>query len=97
VRINALREGTFFAEIAIDGPSGPAIVDARPSDAVSLALIVSAPIRVSRAIMDGDGMTHEQVEGLHNREPRPDWWPGGEPEPANRIVQLNREADRSGK
>lgn len=100
VRINALREGTFYAEVAVEGPLGTASVDARPSDAISLALTVSAPIRVSGAIMDAAGMTPEEREVLprgghrpRRRGPRPDWLPSGEPEPASRIVELIHEAE----
>lgn len=92
VRINALREGTFYAEVALEGPSGTASVDARPSDAISLALTISAPIRVSRAIMDAAAMTPEDLEA-GRRGPRPAWLPSGEPEPASRIVELLREAE----
>ncbi|MPZ13615.1 MAG: sigma-70 family RNA polymerase sigma factor [Chloroflexi bacterium] len=92
VRINALREGTFYAEVVVEGPSGTATVDARPSDAISLALTVAAPIRASRPIMDAAGMTPEELEA-RRRSPGPGWWPRGEPEPASRIVELIREAE----
>jgi bifunctional DNase/RNase len=36
----------------LDGPPGPAEVDARPSDAPNLALTIGAPIRVNQAMVD---------------------------------------------
>jgi hypothetical protein len=36
----------------LDGPGGPAEVDARPSDALTLALITGAPIRVDRQVVE---------------------------------------------
>jgi bifunctional DNase/RNase len=52
VRITRLTEGTFYAEILIDGPSGITRVDARPSDALNLAAVCSAPIRVDNAVFE---------------------------------------------
>lgn len=52
VRITALKENTFFAQLLIDGPNGRAEVDARPSDAIALALRSRAPIQVAEAVLD---------------------------------------------
>ena len=45
-RITRLDSGTFYAVVIVDGPAGRREVDARPSDAVTLAAMVDAPIRV---------------------------------------------------
>jgi RNA polymerase sigma factor (sigma-70 family) len=45
-RITRLDGGTFYAVVIVTGPSGRREVDARPSDAVTLATMVNAPIRV---------------------------------------------------
>jgi bifunctional DNase/RNase len=52
VRIDRLSEGTFYATVVLDGLQGTAEVDARPSDALNLALISRAPIQVDRAMVD---------------------------------------------
>jgi uncharacterized protein len=52
VRIDRLGDKTFYATIVLDGPPGPAEVDARPSDALNLALTIGAPIRVNQAMVD---------------------------------------------
>jgi bifunctional DNase/RNase len=53
VRINRLEEGTFYAEVAIrSAGGGTATVDARPSDAMPLALLAGAPIWVAREVLD---------------------------------------------
>jgi len=52
VRITRLVESTFYAVVVIDGPAGTAEVDARPSDALNLALISGAPIRVDASVLD---------------------------------------------
>ena len=51
VRITQLLEGTFYAVVVVDGPAGHQEVDARPSDALSLASIVTAPIRVDQRVL----------------------------------------------
>jgi bifunctional DNase/RNase len=51
VYINELRDGTFFAKIKMDVASLEEI-DARPSDAIALALKFSVPIYVSEEVMN---------------------------------------------
>ena len=52
VRVTRLAEATFFGEIVLDGPGGQIAVDARPSDAVNLALLNQVPIRVEHGVLD---------------------------------------------
>jgi bifunctional DNase/RNase len=51
VYINELRDGTFFAKIKVDVGSIDEI-DARPSDAIALALKFAVPIYVSEEVMN---------------------------------------------
>lgn len=52
VRITGLTETVFYATVVVDGPAGPQDVDARPSDAVNLALVAGSPLRVDAALLD---------------------------------------------
>jgi RNA polymerase sigma factor (sigma-70 family) len=52
VRITGLTEGIFYATVVIDGPGGAGEVDARPSDAVNLALVTGSPIRADPQLLD---------------------------------------------
>ena len=52
VRISRLVESTFFAVVVVEGPAGRAEVDARPSDALNLAIVSGAPVRVACEIFD---------------------------------------------
>jgi len=61
VYINELRDGTFFAKIKMDVGSIDEI-DARPSDAIALALKFSVPIYVSEEVMDEVGFIPENEE-----------------------------------
>jgi RNA polymerase sigma factor (sigma-70 family) len=47
VRITSLLDSVFYARVVVDGANGPREVDARPSDAVNLALVSGAPIRLN--------------------------------------------------
>jgi RNA polymerase sigma factor (sigma-70 family) len=51
VRISRLADEVFYAEVHVDGPNGPHTVDARPSDALNLALLTDAPIRVDPLVL----------------------------------------------
>jgi RNA polymerase sigma factor (sigma-70 family) len=52
VQIDRLVEETFYATVAVDGPAGTRIVDARPSDALNLALLTGVPIRVAATVLE---------------------------------------------
>ena len=56
VVINDLRDSTFFAQIRVtitrDGNARTLELDARPSDAIALALRTAAPIFVEQAVLD---------------------------------------------
>jgi bifunctional DNase/RNase len=52
VVITDLKDNTFYARIALDTGGTGVQIDARPSDAIALALRVRAPILVSKAVLD---------------------------------------------
>ena len=52
VVINDLRDSTFFAQIRILTGGKTLEVDARPSDAIALALRTEAPIFVAQSVLD---------------------------------------------
>lgn len=62
VVINELKEGTFFAQIRYTWNGTQAELDARPSDAVALAVRVGAPIYVAESVMDEAGILADEVE-----------------------------------
>jgi len=47
-----LQENTFFALIHLQTAAGPVAIDARPSDAIALALRTRAPIWVDETVID---------------------------------------------
>ena len=57
VTIARIRNGTFFAEIEVSNPQiGEMIIDARPSDAIAIALRTLSPIYVSDEVMGAAGI-----------------------------------------
>jgi bifunctional DNase/RNase len=47
-----LQESTFYALIHLETTAGPVAIDARPSDAIALALRAKAPILVEETVLD---------------------------------------------
>ncbi len=55
VIISDLKESTFFAELFIDNGKEVIVVDARPSDALALAISMEAPIFVEEKVINKSG------------------------------------------
>ncbi|UCC65784.1 MAG: bifunctional nuclease family protein [Anaerolineae bacterium] len=60
VLVNDLRDDTFFATIIIDVNGQKVEVDSRPSDAISLAVRVKAPVFVADGVMEQAGIVPEE-------------------------------------
>jgi bifunctional DNase/RNase len=52
VTICDLKGSTFYAVISLRSPAGQHALDARPSDAIALALRAEAPIYADRSVLD---------------------------------------------
>lgn len=52
VLIRDLQDSTYFASVTVETPSGPITLDARPSDAIALALRTEAAIYVTRKVLE---------------------------------------------
>lgn len=65
VRIDDLQEGTFLAKIELqrysDGEAESLSFDARPSDAVALAVRADCPIEIDSSVLDAAGRTREEL------------------------------------
>ncbi len=58
--IRDVQEGVFFANIVIQKSNGEnGIIDARPSDAIAIALRFGIPVYASTAVMDDAGIIFE--------------------------------------
>lgn len=66
--INDLRDSTFFAQIRVLTGGKTLEVDARPSDAIALALRTEAPIFVAQTVLDqAQTISPENVEEDEDR------------------------------
>ena len=63
VRIDRLVDEVYYAVAVVEGPGGTREVDARPSDAVNLALLTEAPIRVAREVLARIAVPATELKG----------------------------------
>ncbi|WP_421774539.1 bifunctional nuclease domain-containing protein [Gracilimonas sp.] len=76
VFINDLSEGTFYAQIIFERDNQLVELDARPSDAIALAVRFNAPIYVNNEVLKEAGISTEPEnqtleEALKGDEPAP--------------------------
>jgi len=66
VRIDDIADGTFYAKVDAeryeDGEPRSFVFDARPSDAIALAVRVECPMEVSDAVLDEAGQPPERFD-----------------------------------
>lgn len=87
VVINDLSDGTFFAQIHYQKSGKPVDLDARPSDAIALAIRFDAPIFVSKHVIDEAGILTEQTKTA-GKEPDS---PHNEPNELSQMEELEKE------
>ena len=72
VVISELREGTFYARLNVEGNSASHEIDARPSDAIAIAIRFGVPIYVSEVVMEEAAAIPEEEEGQEAAESKSD-------------------------
>ncbi|MGD9627974.1 MAG: bifunctional nuclease family protein [Pyrinomonadaceae bacterium] len=78
VIITDLLDNTFYASIELKDENGELVLlDARPSDAIALALRLDCPIYVRQKVLDLSATARQPEEGSEDDElgPMPDDWP----------------------
>ena len=75
--ITDLKDNTFFAQIEIDNGNETAVFDARPSDAIALALRSDCPIFVDSVVFELSSESSEKPSEIETPESEPtaeeDW------------------------
>ncbi len=96
VLISELREGTFYARLNVEGNSASHEIDARPSDAIAIAIRFGAPIYVAESVMEEAAAVPETDDGdeeIESKSERPK--KGRERSPAytkeSKMEQLQKE------
>lgn len=63
IEIHDLRQGTYFANLVLRASDGSTVeVDARPSDAIALAIAHDAPILVEEAVVASSAEQRDEIE-----------------------------------
>ena len=81
VAVTSLREKTFYAVIAVEVDGRVDELDARPSDALNLAVRVGAPVFVEESVLEEGGMLNgdiptrldEEAEKAELKPPQGTW------------------------
>ncbi len=71
VVIDELRDGTFYAKVRFTNGGEEGQLDARPSDAIALAVRVEAPILVAAAVLDEAGLLSDDEPASEPSAPEP--------------------------
>ena len=82
--VSDLRENTFYALIYLVVNGEPVAIDARPSDAIALALRAQAPIFVEDRVID-NAKTVDFVPDKENSERLQKWLEGLDPDTMGRY------------
>jgi uncharacterized protein len=64
IEIHDLREGTFYARMILRSEGGEIVVDARPSDAIGIAVRASCPVFIAESVVEEAGISINLVAGL---------------------------------
>ncbi len=76
VVVTDLSENTFYARIELLDKKGDAVfLDARPSDAIALALRLDCPIFVEQRVLDLSSAASPPVADIDDDNPPPEEWP----------------------
>jgi bifunctional DNase/RNase len=73
IEVCDLRDNTFFARIHFVGQEGPFEMDARPSDAIAIALRFKAPIYVDDKVIEKSKPMDEKGEPIDESEEGKKW------------------------
>lgn len=92
--IDELREGTFFAKIRFVHNGDEGQLDARPSDAVALAVRVEAPIFVAPSVLDEAGIPAEE-EGVEPEMAGTSEEEEEEVSPLSRLEKMERQLQKA--
>jgi len=84
VVIQKLKEGTFYAELNVKNEQGIEKIDARPSDAIALALRSGVPIKVSREVFEEASISMPITQEAEQKS---------EPSLADNVNEITRRAE----
>ncbi|HNR68723.1 MAG TPA: DUF151 domain-containing protein [bacterium] len=86
--VSDLRENTYYALIGLQSDHLFQDVDARPSDAIALALRMNAPIFVEDGVMQRASISEKHEETEHHRDDE-------DLSPSDKLEQLNTDLQKA--
>ena len=89
ILINDIHDSTFYARVVVEQGSHTLEIDARPSDAIALAVRSDVPIYVEHHVLDQAGVPLDEEESATEEEPTPAEEP--EKEPSDEGLTLFRD------
>lgn len=63
IEIHDLREGTFYARLILRAEDNDIVVDARPSDAIGIAVRAACPVFIAESVVEEAGISINLVTG----------------------------------
>ena len=93
VVINDIRDGTFFAKLVFDSVNLE--IDARPSDAIAIAVRCNIPIYVNSDVLDETGFTPQADEAQDEQFIQPKHHEEERKKPKTRIENLQSMLDKA--
>ncbi len=60
IEVTALKDNTYYASIRLQAGDATLTIDARPSDAISLALRTKSPIFVAKQVLEASSVVHQE-------------------------------------
>jgi bifunctional DNase/RNase len=88
ILVNDIHDNTFFARIVVEQGNHTIEIDARPSDAIALAVRTDVPIYVETHVLEQAGVPIDEEEGQTTQEPTIE---EPEPEPNEEGLSLFRD------
>ncbi len=73
IEVCDLKDNTFYAKIYFENEDKPFEMDARPSDAIAIALRFNAPIYVDDKVIDKSSKGIESAEALDKSDQGKEW------------------------
>ncbi|MBX2820304.1 MAG: bifunctional nuclease family protein [Rhodothermaceae bacterium] len=95
VVIDELREGTFYAKIRFVHTGDESQLDARPSDAVAVAVRVGAPIYVAPSVLEEAGIPTEEEGTATAQMPRTEVEEEYNAPPKSRLSQMEDQLEKA--
>lgn len=91
VEINELHDGTFYARVVLEKNGEEIVLDARPSDAVALAVRRKCPVFVAESVVEAAGISIELIVDGEKAKEEGTGEPGSEQDArATLLAELER-------